>query len=72
MYPRPTAREMRELLAYSNVTPIWLLYYWRLLRGKAAGDYAAAFRLLPDYLPQGMQAPTIPECALVLADHGLA
>ena len=71
MYLRPTAQQTRVLVEESNVTPVWLLPFWRLVKGTAKGDYAAAFRALPDHLPSGVKAPTAPECALVLVDHGL-
>ena len=69
---RSLARITRAAIAPSNVTPPWLLCFWRLVRGEAKGDFAAAWRLLPAALPIGVRCPTVAECALVLADHGLA
>ncbi|KGD95691.1 hypothetical protein JL39_19725 [Rhizobium sp. YS-1r] len=68
---RLTARQARALVEYSNVTPVWLLPFWRLVKGPAMGDYHAAFRMLPDRLPPGVKPPTDVECAVVLVDHGL-
>lgn len=56
----------------SNVTPVWLLCFWRLFRGEARGDYHAAWKALPKRLPRGVKPPTVEECANILYDHGLS
>lgn len=56
---------------FTNVTPVWLLPFWRLLRGDARGDYARAWKALPNHLPRGYRRPTVMECATILVDHGL-
>lgn len=65
------AQETRQNFPRSNVTPVWLLCYWRLLRGPAKGDYAIAFHLLLRHLPTNCYRPTAEECALVLVDNRL-
>jgi hypothetical protein len=62
----------RLLVEPSNVTPVWLLSFWRLVKGEAMGDYHAAWKALPDRLPPCVQMPTVDEIAVVLVDHGLA
>ena len=65
------AREMHVFPVTTNVTPPWLLPYWRLVRGAARGNLAAAYRTLPKCLPYGVRMPTVQEIAIVLFDHGL-
>ncbi len=64
--------EIRARYVSSNITPVWLLPYWRLFRGQAQGDYALAFRMLPHCLPAGCRSPSLVECAVILAHHDLA
>ncbi|KAB2752255.1 hypothetical protein [Brucella anthropi] len=67
------ARLLKTLVevAPSNVTPVWVLFYWRLLKGKAEGDHAEAWSALPEYLPSNIRCPTLDEAAVILVDHGL-
>ncbi len=55
----------------SNVTPVWLLCFWRLFR-QLGDDYHAAWKALPRHLPRGVKRPTVEECANTLYDHGLS
>lgn len=66
------AQKTRAQIAYSNITPPWLLFFWRLVKGDAQGDYAKAWRLLPAHLPATVKCPSMVECAAVLVDHDLA
>jgi hypothetical protein len=66
-----SAAEARLMVEPSNVTPAWLLPYWRLLRTRAQGDYALAWRLLPDHISPPSNMPSIVEAAITLADHRL-
>ena len=68
---RNLAQEARALVADPKVTPPWLLYFLRLANA-ANGNYAWAWKMLPDQLPKTMRRPTLLECAAVLAIHGLA
>lgn len=65
------ARIARQMVAPSNVTPAWLLPFWRLVKGEAMGDYAAAWKALPSHLPPSVKMPTVDVAAVILADHGL-
>ncbi len=67
------ARLLKTLVevAPSNVTPVWLLFYWRLLKGEAEGDHAEAWSALPDYLPPDIRCPSLDEAAVILVDHEL-
>lgn len=67
-----TAKQARALVAFSNVTPVWLLIFLRLVKQHTGGDYAKAWTMLPSHLPQDMKPPTIEEMAAVLAYHHLA
>lgn len=62
----------RLLVEYANVTPVWLLPFWRLVRGEANGDFAAAWKALPKYLPRTVKRPPMEEAAVILALHGLS
>ena len=64
--------QIRARYIVSNVTPVWLLVFWRLVRGEAGGDFAKAYRLLPDRIPAGTISPSIEECAAILAHYRLA
>lgn len=68
---RNLALEARATIEETNVTPIWLLPFWRLVRGQAQGDFAAAYRMLPDHLPSRVKRPTKEQAAIVLVDHRL-
>lgn len=68
---RSLAHQTRLQVERSNVTPVWLLPFWRLLRTEAQGDYAIAYRLLAKRLPTGTPIPTKEQTAIVLLDHGL-
>lgn len=69
---RPTPRHSRPLVELpKNVTPPWLLPFWRLVRTRAMGDYALAWRMLPSHLPAGMATPRMEELAAALVVHGL-
>ncbi|RRY11504.1 hypothetical protein [Brucella anthropi] len=68
---RNQVRKINPDIPYSNVTPVWLLPYWRLVKGRAMGNYAAAWRALPDHLPPFTRLPTVEEAAIVLAQHGM-
>lgn len=61
----------RAAYPVSNIVPAWLLCYWRLLRTTAHGDFAMAWKLLPDQLPKGVRCPTAEIMAMALVDHGL-
>lgn len=65
------ARSTHIKVVPTNVTPIWLLPFWRLVRGEAMGDYAVAYKALPDHLPPSVRRPTVEEAAIALALHGL-
>jgi hypothetical protein len=65
------AQRARQLIAPSNVTPAWLLTYWRLYKGEANGDHATAIRMLRSRLPVGARPPAIDEVIVVLLDHRL-
>jgi len=67
----PEVRRVKERYCHTNVTPVWLLIFWRLVRGIAQGDYAIAFQLLPAHLPAGVTPPEITEAAAVPALHKL-
>jgi hypothetical protein len=71
LFMRNQALYYRRKVAFSNVAPVWLLVYWRLVKGEAEGDFATAWRLLPQHLPAGVSAPSIEEAAVILIDHGL-
>lgn len=68
---RHRAQRARLMVAKSNVTPPWLLFFWRLVKGEAMGDYAAAWNALPSHLPPSLVMPTVDEAAVILADHDL-
>lgn len=63
-------KQARALVENPKVTPPWLLYFLRLARA-AQGDYAKAWRMLPDHLPKGIRCPSMLECAAVLTIHRL-
>ncbi|PRA86938.1 hypothetical protein CQ054_07000 [Ochrobactrum sp. MYb29] len=65
------AHHIIPTVVYSNVTPVWLLSFWRLVKGEAMGNYAAAWRALPQHLPRFAHCPSVEEAAIVLAQHGL-
>lgn len=69
---RISKREAQQIIAYSNVTPVWLLPYLRLLKGAAGYDYCIAYELLPHYLPKGVSCPTRAMVAVVLTYHQIA
>lgn len=64
--------EIRARYANGNVTPVWLLIFWRLVRGDAKGDFAKAYRMLPRHIPAGTKSPSVEECAAIIAHHKLA
>jgi hypothetical protein len=66
-----TSAQDRLLVARSNVTPAWLLPFWRLVKTRARGDFAIAWRMLPDHLPADVKIPPMEVAAVVLIDHGL-
>lgn len=68
---RKSAHRTNTSISYSNVTPIWLLPFWRLVKGQASGNYAVAWRALPQHLPPYVHCPSVEEMAIVLAQHGL-
>lgn len=63
--------EARAKTPFSNVTPVWLLPYMRLIKGTAKGDHAEAWKRLPMHLPQGEKLPSVQEAAIILLDHKL-
>lgn len=69
---RHLAKQTRAEVERSNVTPVWLLPFWRLVRGEAQGDYAKAWKELPNHLPKGVECPSIFAAAAIITDHGLA
>lgn len=69
---RTQARSTHIQVTASNVTPIWLLPFWRLVKGEAMGDYRAAYNALPRHLPPSVSRPTVEDLAIALAIHGLA
>lgn len=69
---RHLAKQTRAKVERSNVTPVWLLPFWRLVRGEAQGDYAKAWKELPNHLPKGVECPSIFAAAAIITDHGLA
>lgn len=66
-----TCWEIRAEIPFSNVTPVWLLAYWRLIKGEAKGSYAEAWKALPNHLPRGVKCPSREEAAIILVDHHL-
>lgn len=68
---RTLAQHARATVALSNVTPTWLLIFLRLAGGRH-GDYAKAWKMLPDHLPGTVSCPTMFECAATLAHHRLS
>lgn len=68
---RTAYSEIRSQIENSNVTPVWLLAYWRLVQGEASGDFAAAWRALPSHLQCGVRCPEIEEAAAILVLHRL-
>lgn len=68
---RSLALESRLRYPASNVIPFWLLCFWKLVRNEANGDFARAWKILPDRLPIGTECPTIELLAVALVDHGL-
>lgn len=68
---RHASRHNPALVVSANVTPIWLLPFWRLVKGEAKGDYAAAWKALPKHMPRTFRRPSVEEAATVLVDHGL-
>lgn len=66
-----TRREAQQLVAYPNVTPVWLLPFLRLLKTRARGSFAVAYELLPLYLPKRVRRPSRDAVALVMVYHGL-
>lgn len=65
---RPSPRILDRVLRQGNVTPPWLLIYWRLWKTGACGDYARAYDLLA---AQMLDAPSREEVAVVLLKNGL-
>ncbi len=65
------AIETRLKVEASNVTPVWLLPYWRLVKTEAKGDYATAWKRLPYRFPRAYPLPSIEEAVMVLLDHKL-
>lgn len=63
--------QTKRSLARSNVTPVWLLTFWRIFRGPANGDYASAWIALRDHLPPNTRMPTMEEVATVLVQNRL-
>lgn len=68
---RSAAQHARLMYPVSNVTPVWLLPFWRLLRGQAEGDIKKAFSLLPCALPANVPLPSVAEVAVALVDYNL-
>lgn len=66
-----TKKEIHQIIAYPNVTPVWLLPYMRMLRGPAQGDYLRAYKLLRYVLPRNVRLPSKEIVSLVLARHEL-
>jgi len=69
---RSLARESRLKFPASNVVPYWLLCYWRLVKLETRGDFAKAWEMLPDHLPNWSFCPTVEQLAVALVDHELA
>jgi len=69
---RNLALQTRAKIQRSNVTPVWLLPFWRLVKGEASGDYAKAWAALPGHMPLGTTRPSIEEAAVILVDHNLS
>lgn len=55
----------------ANVTPVWLLPFWRLVRGNANGDYDLAWQLLPSHLPARTPMPDVHDAVRTVLQHGL-
>lgn len=68
---RTAAQRARLLIKQSNVTPPWVLAFWRILKSDAGGDYSVAWQLLPSRLNRGDRLPTVEEAVIVLLDHNL-
>ncbi|PZU25009.1 MAG: hypothetical protein DI589_02105 [Shinella sp.] len=62
----------RLVVENSNVTPVWLLPFWRLVQGEANGDFAVAWKALPKHLPRKVKRPSMEEAAVILTLHGLS
>lgn len=62
----------RPMVEPSNVTPVWLLPFWRLVKGDAKGSFSAAWNALPGHLPPFVKRPSVEELAIALVLHGLA
>ena len=69
---RLTMKEVQQIVATANVTPVWLLPFMRLVKGPAQGDYAKAYAMLPYHLPKRVRRPSTAVVAVVLAQHNLA
>jgi hypothetical protein len=65
--PIPSSAKVEFL----NVTPVWLLPFWRLVKGEARGSFCYAWNALPNHLPRGVKRPSIEALAETLYDHGL-
>lgn len=52
-----------------NVTPVWLLPFWRLVL--ALGDYNHAWKELPRQLPFGTVIPSVRDAAAIFHAYGL-
>lgn len=65
------AERTRNQYPATNVIPAWLLFYWRVLRTTAAGDYAKAWAMLPSALPMNVTCPTVEGLAAMLVYHHL-
>lgn len=68
---RSQAAKPHADLEFRNVTPVWLLPFWRLVRGEARGCFRQAWISLPNHLPRGMERPSVEDMAAALYDHGL-
>lgn len=64
-----TATNTRALDGVDNVTPVWLLPFWRLVL--ALGDYNHAWEQLPRQLPLGTVLPNVHDAAAIFHAHGL-
>jgi hypothetical protein len=65
---RPSPRLVDRVIRLGNVTPPWLLPYWRVWKTEASGDYALAYNLLNTRM---LGVPSREEVALVLLKNGL-
>lgn len=63
----PYLQNIRKQYSKTNVTPVWLLIFWRLVKQTPNENYALAYSQLKKHLPAKYKMPTVEEVAAILA-----